>query len=830
MKTKNFLRNVIFILVIFMIFGNLNAQMRLKDKYYIGSFNCGDYNSPGIIYFYGQNSIHWSNYRELNLTLNHQYLPTMNWDYEKGNSPSEPLFIGGFKDIINDYIGNLSSIFDYSWNYERGQQLFLDRWRTNFAAYGQRSTYQAEYDSINLVNGNIRPGYGYQYTGGKYYYETFNNETVKGRTTSGLPESGGYYLARHLYENCEQVNDLSANVENLVYSDVKPLITNPPYRWYIKPRMRIDTTQIIDIQTEVVRIDILAYNSTVIKSQIIKVRDFGKDNSYSGYREIYNFLAPSPYPLSVTGAELNIGNPGGDARPSKVDYRVWWYGNVDVYLDYVRVDDEWAHFLFNPGGNDDRWVFWNKIAGVSGEATKFNEHPGFGQFSSDEFQYNNIECIVKTKNIIETATNGNLTVVPIFNIFALNGLGFTNRNFLKYDEACVDDLINNGLFKDFFRFDCYPFNLVGTDAQRLTPYPHNLTYENNDDENPDATTKYTSNVARAENSEIYNYNIQDKLEFFVELDNHGNYFASQMQIFRMGANAIKRARMQSKELIISHIDQVHSDELNPVSILIREPTNEEISFQGFLGLAYGAKQTLHFEYSVLGYLHPNSTYYDHIYGLAKPDGEKRIQNVYKYSNGEHQNKWDGVCSLDLKLKAIGDYLYPPGQPNKHKYYIDTRTVNTYPPIRDKPNYLTIIRGLNEPAQYISNIKSIKRDPGTNNWSGNYWDSEEKRYWELGFFENNPNDPDIFSEKYSHYFIAVNKRCTPETPGNFYDGDLRQLKIKFDANSSALTGFNNWKLIDPITGNTISTFDITQWVDAGIFQPGEGKLFKLVPVF
>ena len=43
---------------------------------------------------------------------------------------------------------------------------------------------------------------------------------------------------------------------------------------------------------------------------------------------------------------------------------------------------------------------------------------------------------------------------------------------------------------------------------------------------------------------------------------------------------------------------------------------------------------------------------------------------------------------------------------------------------------------------------------------------------------------------SKYFMMVNKRCVPDIND---DGDLRQLKIKF--NSLQLSNFKNWKISD-----------------------------------
>ena len=75
---------------------------------------------------------------------------------------------------------------------------------------------------------------------------------------------------------------------------------------------------------------------------------------------------------------------------------------------------------------------------------------------------------------------------------------------------------------------------------------------------------------------------------------------------------------------------------------------------------------------------------------------------------------------------------------------------------------------------------------------------------------------------------LNKRCTPAIENSTL-GDVRTLKIKFG--TSELPYFNNWVLIDPLTNTTIATINKNSglFYNAGLFQPGEGRLFKLAPV-
>ena len=790
--------------------------MLLKDRYYIGAIGCSLYGLPGAMYYYDQSNNNWANFDELYFSFNHQYLPgNMNWNYEQSNPP----MIGAFYDNINSYMVNLSNIFKWS-----NQKLILERFRTNFAGFGQRSTYQAEefYEGTGLKWIAEKPGYGYSiHETGTDFFDNTQSPPVRVRKCIAGTDVSNKYIVHSLFENCEQVNNTGTDLR---FSDTKPDL-NPPYRWYIKPRIRINRADTIYPNKEVVKIETYAYNGTLIGQPVpIIVSDFFDEKGhYDGnYKEYFLFQNnPTTYPLSVSGTSLNLGN-NGNMYNSKVDYRVWWSGQVDVYLDYVRVDDEWAHFLFNPAL--DKTHKWDLVSRIDSEVIAFNQYSSFGQFYLDEFQYNNIDCIVKTKEIIESASNGRLTLVPIFNYNGIDALSL--RNLLKYDDDCIDDLIKKGLYKDFIRYDVYPFSL--SPFWLAIQYPHNLTFDVNLGGNIHPHIKELFNKNRALNSEQYNDTLEDKLEYCSLMDGN-NYQISQMYAFRMSGKALVKAREQGNNLILSYTDQIHALDFDTQEngYVLREPTNEEISLEVFLGLVYGSKQTIHYEYNDDAY-HING--YDfHQYGLASANGTHRTKNVYQYSNGDHQNKWDGVRKTDSALAKIGDYMYPPGHPEKHMYYIETKTVNTFPPIRNLSPYFTDTRGLKNPVQYISDIKSIYRNSDHNYNDTTLHDALSKRYWEIGFFENNPDNPDFSNEKYDRYFIAVNKRCTPESPGNQYDGDLRKLIIKFYPNSPALAGFTDWKLIDPLTSITIATFNKTQWVDAGIFQPGEGKIFKITPV-
>ncbi|MGV8016708.1 MAG: hypothetical protein AB2L26_00795 [Ignavibacteria bacterium] len=112
-------------------------------------------------------------------------------------------------------------------------------------------------------------------------------------------------------------------------------------------------------------------------------------------------------------------------QASQVDYKVYWCGNVDVWLDYVRLDDKWAHFLFTDPGGTATGNDLNFHRRIHDEVTDLlpssNSPQGFGYFYVDEYCYNNIPCIAEVNRLVQNL-NSNTGVVAMDNEFAIDGL------------------------------------------------------------------------------------------------------------------------------------------------------------------------------------------------------------------------------------------------------------------------------------------------------------------------------------------------------------------------------------------------------------------------
>ena len=385
---------LVLVLILFSVYTVHSQSQRMKDKFYVGF-----YSTPYDTQFTG--SVFLDNFRLFSVNTMQGY-STKNGESDLTNLQ------GGFNDSIYNYRNNVISMIEKFNNVMNDRSMLLSREKITRPAYGQRSTYEAEYGRAELVNKIKKPGYGYLNGISSYYSgEQWQGETVSGRYCQTGTHTA-QYIVDSLYENLEQVNDVS---DNHLTSDRKTMYND--YRWYIKPRMKIDQTfanNPTNWDKNVVRIEVYNFNGDLILEDTIQVLNFLDSNDYynGSYKEYYYFTS-STYPLSVKATDLTQGatsNAYGrteNLSSSQIDYRVFWLGEVDVWLDYVRVDDEWAHFLFNPqleSQNNPRiYNFTNKI---NQEVNAFSKgDTSLAYFYMDEYSYNNMPCISEVNRIIK---------------------------------------------------------------------------------------------------------------------------------------------------------------------------------------------------------------------------------------------------------------------------------------------------------------------------------------------------------------------------------------------------------------------------------------------
>ncbi len=279
---------------------------------------------------------------------------------------------GGFFEDISNYQAEMTQTIA-NWNkIAQDNSLLFEREKIIRPAYGKRFTFHAEGSGTWK---NRFPSYGFESSEtGSDYSENWMNEIVNGRQCiKGKHQSG--FIVSNLFENTGQINvmkivddNTNSNGWDRLYSNVKL----PKYnmRWFVKPRMRIDPAFAkANPEVPVVVIYIKNFQGVIIDSTTITCNNFlSKDSQgniiYDG-RYIENYFNFSANTLSVSA--VKIGEGMGVAANSEVDYMVKWLGKADVWLDYVRVDDSWAHYLFTDTweegqqySNENMWQFLRK--------------------------------------------------------------------------------------------------------------------------------------------------------------------------------------------------------------------------------------------------------------------------------------------------------------------------------------------------------------------------------------------------------------------------------------------------------------------------------------
>ena len=336
----------------------------------------------------------------------------------------------------------------------------FDRPKLVYMCFGQRSDYQCEADNLNpdLLDYSYRN------------HNTGQDEQDSGqwvRYCSPIPtdyHSPGY-VVQGLIANREQSN-WHPNWGHFAVDSI--------YNWYVKPRIKIDSIVVdTDPELEVCRIDILNWDSTVMKSVIIRARNFKEQNTlsnYSGnYKEEFNFLSTDSN-LIIEIAQAGSFNPylqdsilppspseGQHRRvlwdkSSKIDFRVYWYGHCKMWIDYVRVENETSKKLHDgdyvdPSNTDDPWLIWEtqNIANQYADNIK--------RFYIEEFEFNQIPAIKYINEYIKT-------VNPNFSLMVDLNYGTYSVHMEGYNLASIDhikrNLYDNAELEDVYTFS-YPF-------------------------------------------------------------------------------------------------------------------------------------------------------------------------------------------------------------------------------------------------------------------------------------------------------------------------------------------------------------------------------------
>jgi len=238
-----------------------------------------------------------------------------------------------------------------------------------------------------------------------------------------------------------------------------------------------------------------------------------------------------------------------------------------------------------------------------------------------------------------------------------------------------------------------------------------------------------------------------------------------------------------------HTIQVNGEKTLRTSVVIndglRPPTPNEIIAQGFLTLCYGAK-------GIMYYTLPTNT----------PKATDTIEKWAQYGIFEEVGNFGALVQNPENPQCRNERYWAVKKLNSAIDRISSELLQ----LNWKGGFSLHRESMN--VSYLSSVQSYYQYP-IDNWQP---DLSSEKFVELGVFEKTSSLVNDDEE----YFMLVNRRTLPD----------EQRKIKVTINKSGSV-YNNWKVVE------VGSFN--EWIIGKtsyfqtIFQPGEGKLFRLEPV-
>jgi hypothetical protein len=730
---------------------------------------------------------------------------------------------------VSEYANALTGIYNNVKNH--GQSNFLlQRPKIEWLAYGQSSKYQAE----NVAMSD--PLWFYSFQSPNHVGTDIPDSGVTVRFCQGNPTNPE--LVRGIV-----VNGLKANTEQCKSSyggtsEINNYQADAECWWYVKPRIRIPASFVQGHEeTDICTIHIInQYERDTIPPVTIKAKhfhQFGNPNQYDGrYLEEFYFaqtLNEIPTGIPFHGA---LGNKSGWWSRGNIpeeqlqfdrhaDFTVFWSGNCDMWLDYVKVENDVAQDLFR--GIRDNWIH-DELSVANNAGVK-------GKFYIELAEYNSLPCISYINQVCHSVAGNNIDLVTVFwpGIYS-SVTNWDDMHTITTPQWTSDNYVKPGHFTMFYA-QCYPFTTRYYDPpnplltfSRIPPTLPSTSCGNN----PCGILALPSSTPGE-----YDTWLQDNL-------NHSPYWIESWGVpityrydgcwpmesiqdeglFRFVMKMGDYASRQNNIPFV-YMPQVHQwyyPEEN-----LREPTNEELNLLANVSVAYGARGLMwwwfpSFEPDNNGCIKKGIGIMDEF-----PNNNRlRRENVYH----ETRYKWWTIDSIGIRMKKWEPYLMSFDNTNRHSYiyYIESER-----------NELSNISN-----SYIHALRTFK--PGyeqldctgdnlnLQNPSGMIYDCPDSTYLQVAKFST--------SDPFTKYFMVVNRRCSPFYPVNdpHYpqgeQGGKRDVRIVFYQDHSAFNGYQTWKITDvAVQGYDPIYFDKSVYalLDLGDFLPGEGKLYKIEPV-
>ena len=701
---------------------------------------------------------------------------------------------------INVYKNYIQSVIED--NRSHNMRTLFMREKLLYLCSGQRSDYQCE--AANFDNDLLPYTYKIHSTGADFQDNSSfgNNNWV--RYCSTIPSYGHNqgYVCRGLRANREQIN---------IHSNWGEYAVDRQYNWYVKPRIRIDTAYAnnpANFNNNVCKVEVLNFLGDTILKRDIKVNNFKPSISsiYVGnYMEEFYPLDNIDFVLWGDSAKYKFNPTNANLwdDTGKVDFRVFWYGQCNMWIDYVRVENQIAYDLFKHN-YDNTWLDWeiNQIASPNAD--------NIDRFYIEEFEFNQIPCMKYVSDYIKSV-NSNFSLMFDINIptYSVHKEDDTNYYGASHIKKFLYDPIQP---KEVFSYS----------------YPLKARYVN-EDGNPDGN-HYIPYTLPGKPGDTLEFNpLKEILAIPISPANYDNYLNNLLEV-GIGTEQSNRTTMRT-------LDELSKATNLPIIFMpqghlvywqyhqLKESTNEELALLTYLGLAYGAKGILHYSYNGSGcpVRIANDLLKDgYDRGFYNPGGDScNLFGSPRYTNAYGQLKWQNIKEINKHLIKWGNYLL--------SFNIATRESYSYGIETDRSQLKS--------NTYFNDILTYRPSVNSSACNENTPDSTETR---TSIVQECENDRylqiakyDITNETYNKYFVIVNRRCSPNIDASSQDnnGGRRLVKVKFDQNSSSFNGFNNWAIIDLYKDSVVKIFNKSnsEFLDLGWFMPAEARLYKIAPV-
>jgi hypothetical protein len=296
-------------------------------------------------------------YDELGLNITHGYVGIEN---EYPGDPGRHTPKGWLNE--NDHLfsevpaSNINWVLDNMNSHNQSRFMWM-RPKIEWLCYGQSSIYYCEDTTQHMAYADL-------------WFYTYNDHPV-GSTVpdnnsfgdeyvvyceAGVDNTG--FVVERLKANTEQCKRTGVNDGNQWQGDSE-------CGWLVKPRIRIP--QGLSDETDVCKIYIIMQDGITSKptitTDVIKAKHFKNNQGQydGGYLEEFYFDPPNnPTGISFPGdlGDKWVYNARGTCEsdnnaPNKADIKIEWLGNCDMWLDYVKVENDVADRLLKLGGDQD---------------------------------------------------------------------------------------------------------------------------------------------------------------------------------------------------------------------------------------------------------------------------------------------------------------------------------------------------------------------------------------------------------------------------------------------------------------------------------------------